>query len=160
MAKEDFWFFWGGEFSQWYPSQFTIDDIEYNCAEQYMMAEKARLFGDTIMEEKIMATSNPKEQKAFGKQVMGFDKDKWESVARDIVKRANIAKFSQNPNLVNAFEVSKGRELVEASPYDTIWGIGLGENDKRAWNKETWLGTNWLGKVLMEVREELFPEYV
>lgn len=160
MAKEDFWFFWGGEFSQWYPSKFTIDGVNYYTAEQYMMAEKARLFGDTTMVEKIMSTKDPRKQKQFGRQVKNFDKTKWNKIAFDVVKRANIAKFSQNPELVKAFKISKGREIVEASPYDTIWGIGLSEDDERAWDKENWLGTNWLGEALMEVRKELFPEYV
>jgi len=158
MKKEDYWFFWGGEFSQWCPSKFTIDETEYNCAEQYMMEQKAKLFGDEEMERKIMETDSPRKQKQFGKQVQGFVKETWENVARDIVKRANIAKFTQNPDLRVAFEVSKGKELVEASPEDTIWGIGLHESDERAWTKETWLGTNWLGEVLMDVREELTEE--
>lgn len=160
MARKDFWFFWGGEFSQWYPSNFTIDGVKYNCAEQYMMEQKAKLFGDKEMEVKIMNTSDPRKQKQFGKQVKDFDKVKWEEIAFETVKRANIAKFSQNPKLVEAFKVSRGKELVEASPYDTIWGIGLSEGDKRAWNKKTWLGTNWLGEALMAVRKELFPEYI
>ena len=159
MAKEGFMFFWGGEFSQWYPSNFTVDGIEYNCAEQYMMQQKAKLFGDSEMESKIMGTSDPRKQKQFGRQVKGFDKDKWGAIAFDVVKKANIAKFSQNPHLTKPFEISKGKEIVEASPYDTIWGIGLHETDERAWNKENWQGTNWLGKVIMEVRKELFPEY-
>mgnify|MGYP003639516906 CR=1 FL=1 len=155
MAKEDFTFFWGGAFSQWYPSPMKIDDVEYNCTEQYMMQQKAKLFGDTEMEAKIMGTNEPRKQKQFGRQVEGFDKDTWEEVAFDVVKKANIAKFRQNQKLLELLEFSKGTEIVEASAYDKIWGIGLAEHDKRAWNKETWQGTNWLGEVLMEVRKEL-----
>jgi len=125
MAEKDFMFFWGGEFSQWYPSNFTIDGVEYNCAEQYMMQQKAILFEDEEMEAKIMATTSPRKQKQFGKQVKNFVKETWEEVARDIVKRANIAKFTQNPKLQKAFVISEGREIVEASPEDKIWGIGL-----------------------------------
>ncbi len=158
MAKEDFTFFWGGAFSQWYPSPMEIDGVQYNCAEQYMMEQKAKLFGDEEMRQKIMTTDSPNKQKQFGKQVKGFDKDTWENVAKDIVKRANIAKFTQNPELMVAFEVSKGRELVEASPEDKIWGIGLHESDELAWNKETWQGTNWLGEAIMRVRDTLKVE--
>jgi ribA/ribD-fused uncharacterized protein len=158
MAKEDFTFFWGGVFSQWYPSPIEIEGVEYNCAEQYMMQQKAKLFGDTEMEAKIMEAKHPKEQKAFGRQVKNFEPSAWEEIAYDVVKKANIAKFTQNPKFMEVLEFSKGTEIVEASAFDTIWGIGLAEHDRRAWNKETWLGTNLLGEVLMEVRKELLTD--
>lgn len=157
-AEKYFMFFWGGEFSQWYPSPIEVGGIKYNCAEQYMMQQKAKMFNDKDMEILIMASKNPSEQKQYGRQVRGFDKAIWEQKAFNIVKEANIAKFSQNPKLMKVFEKSDGREIVEASPYDTIWGIGYRENDREAWNKETWRGTNLLGKVLMEVRDELYKK--
>lgn len=153
MAREDFTLFWGGEFSQWYPSDFTIDKVSYNCAEQYMMHKKALFFGDFDNAINIMNTTNPQTQKAFGRQVRNFDADKWSNVAYDFVLKGNIEKFAQNPRLLEYLLSTEGTEIVEASPYDTIWGIGLGETDERAFDKSQWRGQNLLGKVLMETRE-------
>lgn len=153
---EQFTFFWGGPFSQWAKAQFTDDrGITYNCAEQFMMAHKALLFGDNIRYGGIMSTSDPKLQKIHGRKVLNFDADQWNKVARQIVIQGNLLKFSQNPEFKAALMKTAGTTLVEASPYDKIWGIGLRENDPRAQNRETWQGTNWLGEALTEVRERL-----
>lgn len=148
-------FFYGGVFSQWYACSFEVDGVKYNCAEQYMMQQKAVLFGDEHCEKKIMATSSPKDQKAFGKQVKNFNKEKWDQVARDIVYKGNYFKFTQNKGLLAEMMKSKGFVLVEASPYDPIWGIGLSAKDPRAKDSKTWLGTNWLGEALNKVRDDI-----
>ncbi len=155
MPAETFHFFWSGPFSQWHPSPFEIDDVTYSCAEQYMMAEKARLFGDTTREAMIMATADPSDQKRYGRMVSGFDDKIWKANAQAIVKRASIAKYQQNPELRRALFATGGKTLVEASPQDRLWGIGLHKSDKRAQSRFTWLGQNWLGKVLTEVRSEI-----
>jgi len=153
--SEKFTFFWSGPFSQWYPSPFEIEGVWYNCAEQYMMAEKARLFKDDATLVCIRASSNPLEQKKLGRKVTGFDKTQWEVVARDVVYRANYAKYTQNPDLKKALLDTAGTTLVEASPYDTIWGIGRSKEDPRSQDRNTWRGTNWLGETLTKVRNEL-----
>jgi hypothetical protein len=158
ILNEQFVFFWGGPFSQWHLSKFNIDGIEYNCCEQYMMAEKVRMFNDNISLKEIMKSSNPKEQKKIGREVKGFIVDDWEKVARDIVYKGNWAKFTQNKKLKDILIQTKGKTLVEASPYDKIWGIGLDEKDPRALDKEKWLGKNWLGEVLTKVREDIINE--
>ena len=99
MKTDKFIFFWGGIYSQWCPSPFTIDGVEYNCTEQYMMAKKALLFEDEEAHRKIMSTRLPYEQKAYGRKVKGFDKDKWEAICKDVVYEANLAKFTQNPEM-------------------------------------------------------------
>ena len=152
MSK--FHLFWGGPFSQWYPATFEIEGVQYNCTEQYMMAKKAELFGDTDAKTKIMASTNPKEQKAIGRTVKGFNPDVWSAVSRDVVFRGNMAKFTQNPEL-HKFILRITEEIVEASPKDVIWGIGLGEHDPDAQDKSKWKGTNWLGQVLMDVRSTI-----
>jgi ribA/ribD-fused uncharacterized protein len=152
---EQFTFFWGGEFSQWYPSKFTIDNVEYNCAEQYMMAKKADLFGDHEMWSAIMNSTSPREQKALGRGVANFNADVWNANCKRFVKEANIAKFTQNPKLKKVLLDTVGTTLVEASPQDKIWGIGLHETDPKAWSRTTWEGTNWLGEIITEVRDEL-----
>ena len=152
--KELFTFFWSGSFSQWHPSAFTIDGVTYNCAELYMMAEKARLFGDTAREAMIMATSDPRDQKRYGRMVEGFDNAIWMANAKVIVKRASVAKFTQNAHLLSDLMDTTGTTLVEASPEDKLWGIGLRKTDRRAMRRDTWQGKNWLGEVLTEVRDE------
>lgn len=148
-------FFWGGEFSQWYPSKFKVWDVEYSTAEQYMMAQKALLFKDYETHEKIMAESNPKIQQELGRQVKNFDKQKWEAACKQIVYEGNYAKFTQNPDLLKLLKSTTGCELVEASPSDKIWGVGLAETDPRIQDKSQWLGTNWLGEILTRLREDI-----
>ena len=152
---ERFTLFWSGPFSQWHPSVFMIDGVTYNCAEQYMMAEKARLFGDTEREAMIMATSEPSDQKRYGQMVTGFDKAVWDANAREIVYRASLAKFGQDEALRTVLMSTVGTTLVEASGTDRIWGIGLRPSDPRAKDRSQWRGTNWLGECLMRARDEL-----
>ena len=151
---EKFTFFWRGEFSQWYPAKMTINNIEYNTCEQYMMASKAIMFNDRDTLVKIMNAKSPRDQKALGREVKNFDKDTWETEARNIIYNGNLAKFSQHPTLRAKLLATEGT-LVEASPKDCIYGIGLAEDDPKAQNRTTWLGTNWLGEVLTRVRETL-----
>lgn len=131
-----------------------MDGVSYNSAEQYMMARKALLFGDMKSYEKIMASGSPREQKALGRTVRDFNADIWNREARDYVYTANMAKFSQNPDLKRFLLETEGL-IVEASPLDTIWGIGLDEDDPEALDRSKWKGTNWLGEVLTKVRTEL-----
>lgn len=160
--EEKFTFFWNGPFSQWYPSYFEIEEIEYNCAEQYMMAEKARLFGDEETLDMIMEAEDPKTQKKLGRLVEDFDQDEWEAIEDNghpycwnVVWKGNVAKFNQNSYLLEELFATAGTILVEASPFDVIWGIGLREDDPLALDRDNWRGANWLGEVLTDVREHL-----
>jgi hypothetical protein len=155
MAKEDFVFFWGGTFSQWCPSVFTIEGVDYNCCEQYMMAKKALLFNDAVAYHEIMLEDEPATQKAIGRTVRGFNKEKWEQYCQQYVYDGNYAKFKQNPKMLKELMATGTKEIVEASPQDRIWGIGLAASDPRAWDKSTWRGTNWLGIAIMRVRAEI-----
>lgn len=162
-VKEGMILFWGGVYSNWYPSKFVVNNVEFNCGEQFMMYEKARLFGDTASMEAILNEPNPREQKALGKKVKNekgepwtdADKEKWALAARDLVYVGLLEKFQQNPHLKNVLENSMELEIVEASPTDCIWGIGLAEDNPDATNKSKWKGTNWLGEVIMRVRSTL-----
>jgi ribA/ribD-fused uncharacterized protein len=158
MKTDKYIFFWGGTFSQWCPSKFVIDNVEYNCCEQYMMAKKALLFEDIDSYNQIMATKSPKEQKAIGRKVKNFDKNKWEAVCREIVYEANYAKFSQNAVMKSELSRSGDREIVEASPEDKIWGIGMHESHPDILDKSKWQGTNWLGEAIMQVRNKFDEE--
>lgn len=158
-------FFWGHTppagggvnqscFSQWWKSDFIVDGVRYSCMEQYMMAEKARLFGDEEMEAVIMEAKHPKAMKAYGRAVKNFDKDVWEKNGYEIVRRGNHAKFSQNPQLWDFLRATRNRIIVEASPYDRIWGIGM-KSGPEAENPLKWRGRNLLGFALTEVRDQL-----
>jgi ribA/ribD-fused uncharacterized protein len=153
--NEKFTFFWHGPFSQWYMSDFVVNGIKYNCAEQYMMCGKARLFEDWNSFGQILQLTSPKQMKILGRGIRGFDKSHWEIYAKEIVYDGNKAKFEQNRSLHDQLMATEGSTLVEASPYDSIWGIGLSEKDPRALNRAEWLGTNWLGEILTKLREDL-----
>lgn len=158
---EEFTFFWQNKspFSQWHRSTFTENGKTYTCTEQYMMEQKALLMGDTKTAAKIMSLGyNPREYKALGRRVKPFDAKLWNEKCREIVYQGNLLKFTQNPHLGKQLTATAGTTLVEASPYDTIWGIGLAENDPRAKNRNTWRGTNWLGEVLTNLRIHLIGE--
>ena len=156
--KPKFTLFWGGPFSQWHPCKFYDGKTEYNCAEQYMMRHKALLFGDTESVERIMESIEPRTQKKLGRKVKGFNLDLWKERAREIVYQGNMLKFKQDDDLRHLLMETRGTELVEASPYDTIWGIGLSESDPRAQNKSEWQGLNWLGITLTKVRDDLYGQ--
>lgn len=142
-------------FSQWYPATFKVEGVVYHCAEQFMMAEKARVFEDLETRDKIMQSPSPKEIKALGREVKNFNAEKWAQVAKDIVVKGNLHKFMQNIELCEFLINTGNKILVEASPCDTIWGIGMSERDEGVTNPHNWKGTNHLGFALMEVRDEL-----
>lgn len=142
-------------FSQWYRCRFVVDGQAYNCAEQYMMHGKAVLFGDDEMARKILEADHPRTQKALGRKVKNFDAAVWEREHLRIVKDGNRAKFTQNADLLEKLLATKGTTLVEASPYDRIWGIGLGADNPRAKDPAQWRGKNLLGQILTELRDEL-----
>jgi len=157
IETEKFTFFYqsASPFSQWHSCFFQVNDLAYSCAEQYMMHQKAIVFGDIESADKIMKAKTPREQKALGRKVRNFDAAVWEVEAKKVVYKANYAKFTQNKKLFDVLMTTDGTTLVEASTSDKIWGIGLDAQDARAYSRETWCGTNWLGEVLTQLREDL-----
>lgn len=162
-------FFWGhtprpdgaigkSSFSQWWPADFTVNGTVYPTAEHFMMAEKARLFGDADAAARILAAKKPAEVKRIGREVRGFDEEIWNDARFDIVVRGNTAKFGQHPELRDFLLNTGERIIVEASPVDRIWGIGLAGDDPDAGNPERWKGLNLLGFALMETRDILRRE--
>ena len=142
-------------FSQWYSCSFEVDGITYYTAEQYMMAQKAKLFGDLETYEMILKAEDPKTYKALGRKAKGFDKELWDAHKDEIVIRGNMAKFSQNPELKEFLLGTGDAILVEASPWDTIWGVWLGKTEPEVQDPSSWKGENRLGFALMEVRDKL-----
>ncbi|GAA2603551.1 NADAR family protein [Streptomyces roseoviolaceus] len=141
--------------SQWWPAPFTVAGVEYATAEHWMMAGKARLFGDAAAERAVLAVGHPAEAKKAGRLVRGFDEALWERERFRIVVDGSVHKFAAHPEL-REFLLNTGESvLVEASPVDRVWGIGLAANDEAASDPERWRGPNLLGFALMAARERL-----
>lgn len=143
--------------SQWYPAPFSVDGLRYATAEHWMMAEKARLFGDDAALAGVLTDDDPRTVKAWGRRVRGYDDAAWAAARFDAVVRGNVAKFSADPALRAFLLGTAGRLLVEASPTDRIWGIGLAAADPRAADPRSWQGDNLLGFALMRARDTLAP---
>ena len=160
MSKTGYVYFWRetsdhGCFSNWYEAPFVIDGTEYRWVEQYMMSKKALLFGDEVKNKKIMEASDPNECKALGRKVKPFDPALWDEKKFDIVYEGNKETFEQNSDIKEILLATGDDILVEASPFDKIWGIGLGAKKAREIPPEEWPGENLLRKALMRVREDL-----
>src|ERR1700742_4095410 len=157
--KPAFLFFWGHTakgrrigrhvLSQWWPAAFSVGVRTYATAEHYMMAQKAELFGDEESLAAIVSTPSPGKAKSLGRSVRGFDEERWIAHRFDVAVRGNTAKFGQNPELAEWLLETGEAVLVEASPVDNIWGIGLAADDERARDPDSWPGLNLLGFALM-----------
>lgn len=165
-TKLDYLFFWGHKesqsgnvtkscFSQWWQSPFSVHDTLYDTAEHWMMAKKAELFGDIEMRGKILNAPTPADAKKLGRKVRNFDPIIWDENCSKIVVDGNIHKFSQNSKLKDFLLSTGSRVLVEASPLDKIWGIGMSEKDEHVSDPRLWKGKNLLGFALMQVRDKL-----
>ena len=161
-----FLFFWGHQrskngdlttacFSQWWAAPFVVEDVRYPTTEHWMMAQKALLFNDQEIYQQIIAAKSPAEAKEWGRQVRQFEEAIWNAERSTIVVRGNAEKFGQNSDLQEFLLNTKERILVEASPVDSIWGIGLAADSEHAANPERWNGLNLLGFALMEARDQL-----
>lgn len=151
-------FFYGKEsaFSQFYPCRFIVDNLEFNCCEQYMMYQKALFFNDNMSAENILDTPyNPKKYKELGRDVVDFDPNEWDKVKSVIVYNGNFEKFNQNEQLQKILIETYPKTLVEASPDDTIWGIGLSISNPDRFHQSMWKGENMLGYILTDVRDRL-----
>ncbi|MEU0754893.1 NADAR family protein [Streptomyces albogriseolus] len=141
--------------SQWWPSPFTVDGVEYATAEHWMMAAKARLFGDAEGERRVLAAGHPSEAKKAGRLVRGFDEEIWRRERFGIVVTGSEHKFAAHGGLRSFLLGTGDRVLVEASPVDRVWGIGLAADDEAAADPARWRGPNLLGFALMEARRRL-----
>lgn len=141
--------------SQWWAVPFQVDGVTYPTAEHYMMAEKARIFGDAEALRQVLGTRDPAEAKRIGRSVRGYSDEIWVGRRVEVVVRGNLAKFRQGDE-IRAYLLQTGdRILVEASPTDQVWGIGLDSVDRRVMDPRRWRGQNLLGFALMDVRDQL-----
>ncbi|MGY6651201.1 NADAR family protein [Amycolatopsis sp. TRM77291] len=165
-SRVKFLFFWGHQpprdgtigpecFSQWWPARFTADGETFPTAEHYMMWRKAVLFDDAESAARILAARHPRQAKELGREVRGFEQSRWEDARSAIVLEGTIAKFGQHPELRDFLLGTRNRVLVEASPLDAIWGIGLAADHTDVENAERWRGLNLLGFALGEARAAL-----
>ena len=144
-----------GFMSQWYGSDFTINNITFNTSEKYMMYQKAVLFNDIENMNSILLLNDPSQIKNMGRKVKNFNQEKWDSAKKEIIFKANLYKFSQNKILLKKLLDTGDMILAEASPCDKIYGIGLKPNDPKVQDISQWKGENLLGEALMRVREKL-----
>lgn len=165
-APVKYLFFWGNQpskdgaltkscLSQWWLADFVVAGITYRSTEHWMMAEKARLFNDEGTLSQILAVKSPAEAKKLGREIQDFDSEIWDAHKVEIVIAGNLHKFGQHAKPAKFLLATNDRVLVEASPVDTIWGIGLAADSADAGNPTRWLGPNLLGFALMEVRDRL-----
>lgn len=145
-------------YSNWNMAGFTVKDVRFANGEQYMMYCKAKFFGDEATATQVLAEPDPGKVKALGRAVVGYDDAQWAANRLRIVRRGLLEKARQHQFIRRALLASGDRILVEASPYDTIWGIGLRENDPRALDPAQWRGDNLLGQAWMWVRDQLRAE--
>ena len=144
-----------GYLSNWYLSEFTVDDIKFSSMEQYMMYEKALLFQDQEAAEKILQTDDAADIKALGRSVQHFDDKIWIKVREEIVYKGVREKFRQNPELAENLEKTGEEIIAECAVKDRIWGIGLSMKDENRFFIDKWRGQNLLGNILMRVREDI-----
>ena len=145
-------------FSQWFSAQFELDGIKYLTAEHYMMAQKAKLFHDDEIFDQILKVKHPNEAKQLGRKVQNYDEQVWKEKRFNIVLQANLAKFSQHPELRDFLIATHDHILVEASPVDAIWGVGMAQDHLDIQNPTKWKGLNLLGFALMQVRAQLLAQ--
>lgn len=159
MSKYEFFWKKDSPFSQHFRTpgvtQFTLDGQRFECGEQAMMYQKAVLMQDMLTAQVILETPDPNIVKRLGRQVKNFDQLKWDAAKWGIVYNINLAKFTQNPGLKKTLIATGTKTLVEASPYDTIWGIGMTQDDPRAQDPRLWKGQNLLGYILTDVRNHI-----
>lgn len=162
----DYIYFWGHQvpkdgqvrkscLSQWYPAPFTAEGLDFATAEHYMMYHKALTAGDERSARRVLASQDPREAKALGRSVANYDDKQWKTVKYEIVVAGNVHKFGQNQALLDFLLATEDTVLVEASPYDTQWGIGMKAQEASTTHPKDWRGSNLLGWALMEARERL-----
>ena len=145
-------------FSQFHPCEFEENGIKFTAAEQYMMYQKAILFNDHEIAQQILVATRPMEMKKLGRSVSGFIESVWVENREKIVTQGSYLKFTQNEHLQRDLLATGTSFLVEASPSDRIWGVGLKESNPLIQNEANWRGLNLLGKILTEVRERIKEE--
>ena len=144
-----------GWLSNWYLSDFKVDDVRFSSMEQYMMYQKAVAFEDFKTAEKILEIQNVAMIKRYGRQVSNYNDVIWNGIRQIVIYKGLLAKFSQNETLCDNLRNTGSAILAECAVMDRIWGIGLSMKDPNRYDMNKWNGQNLLGFALMQVREQL-----
>ena len=156
-------FFWREYFSNWAFTENGLkievngNEAEVPTSEHLFMLFKAQFFDDEDSVQKILTAPTPKDAKAIGRRVRNFNSEKWDRISDTEMSRALAIRYEQDSKFAKMLTDNKyrGKTFVEASPYDTIWGIGLDENDPDIENPDKWQGQNKLGKCLTALRDKV-----
>lgn len=141
-----------GSFSNFYPARFMVGQVEYCNSEQFIMYQKAMLFGDDKTAKEILATNDPNTCKKLGRKVYPFSDEMWAIHRWELCLPGIYSKFVQNPELCQVLLSTGDNLIAEYSPYDRLWGIGMNASNPNVQNPSTWYGGNLLGRLLMEAR--------
>ena len=144
-----------GYLSNWYLSDFTVDEIKFTSMEQDMMYQKAMCFNDNDIAAQILETNDVVQIKALGRLVHNYNDHHWNGVRQVVIYEGLIAKFSQNEELLDKLISTGNTLLAECAVKDRIWGIGLSMTDPDRFDRTKWNGTNLLGYALMMVRDKI-----
>lgn len=149
--------FWGDDdiFSNFHPATFVYKGKSFPSSEHAFMWHKAVFFNDKVIANEILLADTSLKAKRLGREVANFDASLWDSVSEVVMYDVNYEKYTQNTMLLEGLLVTRGKLLVEASPFDKIWGIGLGEDHPNVLDPSKWLGENKLGNVLTRLRDTL-----
>ncbi len=152
--------FWNSIFSNFFPCKFEFKGMKFDSSEQAFMWCKARHFGDVQSCIQILEAESPREAKQLGRGVKNFDGASWDKAKYGYMVEVLVAKFKQNPQLKKVLLETQDRTLIEGSPVDQIWGVGIHWQDINCLNESKWKGENLLGKALMDVRTIILKESV
>ena len=130
-------------------------ELNFLQANKVSCITKLYLFRDTEIASKILLTKRPMDAKKLGRKIDSFDQKVWDETKYSLVYNVVLNKFKQDVKLGKQLKETGDKTLVEASPYDKIWGIGISADDKNILNPMSWKGQNLLGKILMDVRKNL-----
>ena len=136
--------------SNFHQCLFTVDNIQYHSAEQFIQREKATYFKDDSIAQKILDAKTPIECKQLSQEIGNYDHQKWKEVAKKICFRGIHTKFQQNQNLSNILLCTGTLTLVESS-YDSFWGTGIPLHWEDCLNSAAWTSIGLLGDILMEI---------
>lgn len=156
MESDKYYFFWKHQFGQWTKREIKdVEGVRYNCCEQYMMYKKAIIFGDMNSAKKILLEDRPFKQQELGREIKNFNQGVWDFYKEKVVYDGNYFKFTRYLDLRGRLIDTYPKELVEASPFDLVWGVGLDQDNPLILDPKNWRGQNLLGKILTNLRNDL-----
>ena len=146
-------------FSNFHPSTFICENMEFHSSEQFIQMKAAEYFKDEVAKERIMKADDAEDCKDIARDINSFNRSEWSKVAQELCEPGITQKFLQNQSLLATLMDTGNKTIVESS-HDTIWGTGTHLGSKDALNKQKWTGTNILGKILMGIRDKQIEPFL